>query len=688
MMYQKRRRCRTSRYFNRKGQVTLFIIIGILLLLALILVIVLQQQTSRFIPGEIIPTQKGKVERFIDTCISDLGQEAVLRLGIQGGYVQLPDEIRNDGNLQLRLSPALGIPYWAVGEATFIPSLEDIEQRINRHVEENLQRCVFALQAFQETYRLVEKSPVIAHTEITDEQVLFKVTWQVEVQDAAGDAGETIARLEEHQAASSVKLKAAREIASTIIEREMKDLKLEDITQDLLALEHPALPLAGFSVSCEEKSWPIFQVKRTMQDLLRVNIRELQLAGPAVVEYPEELSYYQHHYVWDVGEVSPAEKDLEVRFVYENTYPFTFDVRPRRGSTLHSTTLGGGNPLVSLLCLQNWKFVYDLSYPVVVKIRDPENDYTFQIAIMVHVKRNMPDRGGKLPTLPPTRLPVTTSDEEFCRNLRIPMTLATYTLVDNGQGTYFREPLDNVDLSFTCFRYTCPLGETTYNYGVSGDVAGIRRNLPYCVGGLLRGTKEEYVEATQRLVTLPEGRAELDLRPLKSIPLKNLAFVTHEFTSPQLIGPAQPLNKDAIIILKLKYSDTGDTNSDTNNDIISSTITYGDEQVISPAKIMADENHPLIQGVGLEQELHFLAEADFTPQLEITLLDKETIIGGYQASWKIPWQDLQAAESITFHLLEKADGSEEERFAVVSGLPALSPFIPAPELRQDKNKVR
>ena len=666
MLPKREVRDRCSWFSAKKGQVTLFIIAGILVLLALVLVIVLQQKTSRFLPGEIIPTPKGKIERFISTCISDIGQEGLLRMGLQGGYVQLPDEIQNDGNLQLRIAPSLGIPYWAVGESTFIPSLEDLQQRLNQHMEENLQRCVFGLQAFQETYTLTEKSPVTAHTEITDTQVLFQVHWEIE---AAEKSGEAITRLEEHQAASPIRLKLAYETAQKMVEREMKDFKMEDLTQDLLALDHPSLPLSGFEVSCREKSWPIFQVKKTLQDMLRVNIREVQLAGLAPVEFPEELSYYQHHYVWDVGEIPP---DFDVQLSYENKYPFTFDVRPRSGSALRSTTLGGKNPVLSLFCLQNWKFVYDVSYPVVVKIRDLQkesNPYFFQMAFTVHVKRNLPDRSGKLPSLPPTRVPFTSNDEEFCRDLRIPLNLLTSSLVDNGEGVYFRDPLEQVALSFTCLRYTCPLGESAYNYALAGNVAGTRRNVPYCVGGILRGEKTGYTEATQRVVTHPEDQVELELRPLKKIPLENIHLVTHEFTSPQVIGPGRA-EKEATIILKLKHLQEGKE-------------IYSEERVISP-ELLAQWSHPArpvsgVAGAGIQDTLDFLAEADFTYQLEITLLKGENILGGYQAAWKVPWQELEPAQNLTFHLLSKEKGAEEERLALAYDLAASSPFVPPPE---------
>src|SRR3989338_5334310 len=118
-MYQKRKVIdvvsRVSRFFQprgRQGQVTIFIVVGILLLLALILLVVLRREVlTTFKPEELIPTQRGKIENFIIKCIEDKGEEALVRLGQQSGYVEVPAVIRQDGSQHLSLGPGFVVPY-------------------------------------------------------------------------------------------------------------------------------------------------------------------------------------------------------------------------------------------------------------------------------------------------------------------------------------------------------------------------------------------------------------------------------------------------------------------------------------------------------------------------------------------------------------------------------------------------
>ncbi|MBU1876161.1 MAG: hypothetical protein KKA58_03530, partial [Nanoarchaeota archaeon] len=453
-MYKKRNRIDVFRFISnkftrntheRKGQVTVFIILGILLLLALILVILLKQEIVIFKPEEIIPTDKGKVENFINTCIGEVGEEALFKIGLQGGYIEVPSDIANDGSLHLRNSPFTVVPFWAYGLTTNIPSLQLIKEDIDNYLEENVRNCLLGKEAFQEAYDLIEKSPIEANTEIVESKVIFNLHWNIEIRDKNG---EVITEVINHVEESPIKLKSVHETAQKIIEREMETLKLEDITQDLIALEHPNVPVAGMEMSCGQKSWKIETVKETLKDMLRINIRELKVRGTDYVEFPEELPYYQNHYIFDLGDdfVKPQ---VSVLFGYENNYPFSFDVTPRSGAYMKSNPLIGGNELLSFLCMQTWKFVYDVDYPVLVTITDETTGYDFKVAFTVHLKRNIPDRRVDVNKRESFFID-TVSDEEFCQEAKVPMMVYTYKLVEEeNAGINDREPLENVNLIFT-----------------------------------------------------------------------------------------------------------------------------------------------------------------------------------------------------------------------------------------------
>ncbi len=662
-MYKKRETIEVARHIppnfsfifpSKKAQVTVFIIIGLILVLALILIIALKQELVTFKPGEIIPTQKGKVEQFITSCIEQVGEEALAKIGAQGGYITVPADVAGDGNKHLKVSSFLVIPYWTYGATVNIPPLDFIKRELDGYLEQNIRTCLLNTDAFREAYDIVEKSEIDADTQLVDSKVLFNVHWNIEVRDKAGDI---ITELLDHTGESPVKLKRIHKLASRIVEKEMETLKVEDITQDLLALEHPNVPTAGIEISCSKKEWNVNTVKQTVQDLLRINIRELQIKGTDIIEYPEELTYYQNHYLWDIGE-EYQDNDLSVVFNFDQQYPFTFGVTPLSGTKMKSSQLGGSD-LLSFLCIQTWKFTYDVVFPVSVQIRD-DTGYNFNLAFTVHVIRNTPNRGEV--TSRPSYFINTVTDEDYCRNMNIPMTVSTSELVQNEQsGVYNREPLEGVNTSFTCLRYKCEMGTTQYRADL-GDVAAYTKNFPYCVGGILRATKEGYKEDWERVVTEAGKKVELDLMPVFLFPATQTKVVKHELNTDGTIGIAEELGRKESALIKIVLRKNEDL---TDKSFHESTIV----------------RTKLVDERAQEQNLELLAKADFTYELQVTVLEDEKFVAGYQGNWTVSWMEAANAHQIIFHTISKDTFNEEAMFAFMLGIEEQSKLVPAPEIK-------
>lgn len=649
---------RSSLISAKKGQVTIFVIIGILLLLALTLLIFLRKEIITFKPEEIVPTEKGKVENFITSCIEQAGNEALQRVGLQGGYIEVPSEIASDHTARLQISPMHLTPYWAYGKNVRIPSLQEIKEEIDSYLEEHVRECLFSMEVFQETYDLIEKSDLTANTEIVPSKVIFNLHWDVEIRSKGGDV---IAEVIDHIGESPVKLKDVYAVARTVVEKELETLKLEDVTQDLIALEHPDVPVAGLELSCSKKRWDVEAVRNALLELVRFNIRELKIQGTDYVNFPEELTYYQNHYVWDVG------KDFEfplvsVLFNFDQTYPYTFSVTPMVGNKMESSQLGGTN-LLSFLCIQTWKFTYDLIYPVLVKVKDETTGYTFNAAFTVHVIRNNPSREEAVPR--PSYFKDAVSSDEYCAVKDVPMTILTYELVENEQsGVYSREPIEEVGTSFTCLRYKCDMLETEYDFAGRGPVAGYTANFPYCVGGILRGMKEGYKEARERVVTVAGKEVELNLVPVFEVPTKKIKVVKHEFSSPDKIGPAASLEKGEIALIKVLFKKKSDLPGSPFHESTATKAKSGDEEI-----------------VGEQEALQFLAQADFAYELDVQVLSEENFIGGYKGSWTVPWKSLRDAKEIIFHVVSKEKAGEDEMFDLMLNVGEYSKYVPAPEIK-------
>jgi hypothetical protein len=626
-------RCNSIINKNKKSQVTVFIILGILLLLALVLVILFREEVLVFKPGEIIPTEKGKIENYISICIAEIGDEALFLIGLQGGYMEMPDNIFNDASQHLKLSPYNVVPFWASGETVRIPSLDYIKKEIDDRIELELRDCLLGKEVFKEVYDIIEMSDIIVDTEIVDKKVIFNVKWDLEIRDKAG---EVITEIIDHVAESPVRLKRAHETARAIVETEMNDLKFEDLTVDLISLEHPKVPLTGLEINCGKKRWKFNEAKETLKDLLRINVRAVKVEGTSFVEFPDSLPYYQNHYVWDVGIKYP---EIGVNFNYDNNFPFYFEATPREGNIMKSG-MTGGSDLLSSVCVQTWKFTYDVMYPVLVEIIDETTGYVFHTAFTVHVKRNMPDRSGEILTASAMAIDFSGS-EEYCKKREIPITVYTYELIENNEtGVYWREPLEDVGLSYTCLKYKCDIGQTEYGFGGLGHVAAYRTNFPYCAGGILRGEKEDYKETWKRVVANKRQEVELNLIPLFKFPGKKIKVFEHEFEPLEEMGITSggKLIKDVVSIKIIRAEEWG---SHEANIVISPDL---DEEFLE------------------ESYLEFLGETDFEYELEIYLIGEEGIKGGYKGSWTADWEELKSGEELVFHVLGKEFSEDIELF--------------------------
>ncbi|MFA6461708.1 MAG: hypothetical protein WCV90_05540 [Candidatus Woesearchaeota archaeon] len=677
-----------SIFSSKQAQVTVFIILGLILLIALVLVIVLKNEIITFKPGDLSSLQKGSVEDYLTACIEQLGEEAVFKIGQQGGYIELPTALAVDPRRSMATSPITKVPIWAYGKSVNVPPLSDIKSRIDDYIKDNLRSCVFRFEPFTQQYSVVEKGPITVNTEIVESQIIFNVNWDLEIRNKAG---EMVVETINHVASSQIKLKKVYETAALILEKEMANLKLEDITQDLLALEHSQIPLSGMELSCTQKEWNAQTVEENLRKMLRVNIRELQIKGTSIIEYPEELTYYQNHYLWDMGE-GYSQPQVSVSFLYDDykEYPYYFNVAPRSGDRLKSNQVSGSEVL-SFFCMQNWKFVYDITYPVMINVRDETTDYVFKYLVTVHIKHNYPDRGEELPESNPLTLSTTLTydSKDFCAQSRVPMIIKTYAKIENGyNGVYFREPLEEANVSFSCLHYRCSLGSTEYDFFGKGDVSGVSTSLPYCAGGIVRAEKPGYKDDWQRIVTEPNKEVELNLTPIVNLPLSRIKVVKHEFFSPSQIGPAVPLSQDeyASIMITFDQKDwtvTNQSNVNTNLPInlantyanmVNSEHTHQSQIVLSPKM---DPN------LGIST-LQLLAQADFSYDLRIDLFsggeDQSSLTGGYHYNWTVSWEELQSAKELTFHVLTKPNANEQAQLEMMNDLEMNSVYIPTPEI--------
>ena len=627
---------------KKRGQVTLFIILGILLLLAIVLVAVFREKITIFLPERIVPTQTTPIQRYIEGCADTVARQGLALLGAQGGYIWLPPLVEN--NPLASIDTGIKIPFWQYYNENRIPSLELMQAQLGRYMNENLRACLDGLDAFRTQYTIVEKGAVATDATATDQLVAFQIYYPLDIMNKEGTK---ITEITQFRVDVPFKLKSMHAVARSIMETEARDMRLEKIAIDLLALD-PAIPLTGAEITCKKKVWAVPEVQQKIKTLLRSNLPLLRAASTDYTPVPSDQPYVQNHYVWKVTDLSYP--DIRVAFTFDEHIPFQMAVRPNSGQLLKSSELRG-QEVVSFLCLQQWNFVYDLRFPILVTVEDKAQNYALTFGINVNVHNNRADR-EQLGQPAPLFEQIEATDQDYCHNIygNYVMKISTFDNVSDPLLGESHDPIDRVNISFTCLKYSCEMGQTRYQQG--GAVARLDTLFPYCVNGVLRAKKAGYKENEQFVTTASGKDIPLYLTPIKTM---NRYTVVKHLLLGNITTAARPLDPGEKAFISLTYV--------SNNTVLHRS--WGGYPL--------DDNIPL-------QPLEFLAEARFPYRLEIYLTDEtHGLLGGYTGTWTPDWTALKNGRALEFHVItQQTFVNDIEGLTFMSSLGQLSTKVPQP----------
>ncbi len=485
---------------SKRGQVTVFIILGIILVASGIVLYVTQDylfasdwQRARM-ESLVVPNQVQPLQAYVSSCIQDLGYKAVSLLGQQSGYLNLPPSTVEISELNLfsnalSFGPGVTIPYWYYQtpntvDTVAVPTLFSMAEDIALYIDEHLLACV---QAYEDEHLQLDFVPSSTTVEITDEEVLFSVEFPFTV------TSETLTfTFDSFYEQIDVPLGNLFSLAYQIFDFANSNLFFEEMTFDMMAL-YDEVPLSGSSTDCIAPVWITSQVKEDFKTILTHNIPRYVVQGSQ--DSTNDLEYE----TLAVGDFDPL---VSVNFLYSKNWPFSMDVIPDReilkGQSL-SSNLGELRGVVeSFVCYSTYHFVYDVKYPLVILLH--KEDYTFQFAMQVILDNNEPRKNLNLGEVIPEK-PV-----DFCKHRFNPLSIFT---VDAKNGN----PLEGVDVTYKCINSQCSIGQTTLEEGQ----AYLTEKFPFCVNGFAVGTKNGYHRAKMEVSSNEEGSATLLLEPYRSL---------------------------------------------------------------------------------------------------------------------------------------------------------------------------
>ncbi|MBI2559100.1 hypothetical protein HYW20_07300 [Candidatus Woesearchaeota archaeon] len=201
---------------NKKTQVTLFLVLGLVVLIAISFMSYLSADktktdikkeaeitTSSGLPSSLLPLKSN-----IDFCVDEIGKRAIVYTGLYGGYYKVPE-------------PKLvyfydGVPYYVFRSANYMPTRETVESQISDYVMEQLPACVNNLQDFQGAN--VEGAIESVSSTIGKDAVFIHIDYPINIYK-----GDAKAQFLKFRTEVPVRLDTIYDIASEIVEGKIKN---------------------------------------------------------------------------------------------------------------------------------------------------------------------------------------------------------------------------------------------------------------------------------------------------------------------------------------------------------------------------------------------------------------------------------------------------------------------------------
>lgn len=624
----------------KRGQATVFVVLGILAVTAIVLLIAYRQDifASDFEQARetalVVPEKAQEVQSLVQKCIEQVSEQGLTILGTQGGYINLPSDTLVtpahpfSTSLPIFENSDLKTAYWFYVapngvQKNGIPTLKQMETDLAEYVRQNLGSCVQNFTMF-ETYN-VTAGPIAVDLSINPRSVLVTADFPLKI-DLYGFEYEVT----RFYAEVNSRVGEMYAVGKEIMQKENADLYLEDKTIDLLSV-YEDIPYSRTEITCSPRLWTKSKVLSAIKSAAANNMQFIKVKGT-------ETSSSDKYFLWDA--LQKSHSGITAGFRYSKQWPMKMDVYPSEGEILKAEPINKVNHpavayLTSLFCLTDYNFVYDLKYPVLVSLTD-ENGNMFQFATMVVISKNQP-RENKIQAV---EIPEETN--QICKNAINPVTV--YALSPDADGNLI--PLEGADIKLKCITSVCDLGTTKINRD-SGD-ALLKVRAPQCVNAQLIAEKEGYHEGKEIVSTVESGSYNVMIEPYNELSYE-IKIMDQGVERDMVSG------ETAIITIDNEEKGYSRTISDPGGkisliagdfNIRSTLIAQGFDIPIEGKEITHCYQEPssIIFGI-----FGITNEKCTTVKSEDMTLD-QVITGGAEQAWSVDRQEMSAAKKVTFYI--------------------------------------
>lgn len=528
---------------KKDGQVTLFVIVGVVLVVV---------TTFLFFSGNLEFLQsydtrlKNEVSEVVDNCLEEVTLRGVFLLGVQGGYIEIPEAVSLDP--RRHTSFGFEIPNWD-SEFGEVPSVSFMKSELDLFIRDEALVCVRrGLSALDERFNISLGDTFFVSSQVNPESVVVEAELPIRFNEWNSDevlfVSDFFVRLD------SLRLGDIFDLALQIYGLEGSTYFLEDLILDQIysASDYSSpqsMPTEGMVLSCARRVWTVEQLKRNLANLNNNNFKYLYFEGTESIDDVFEANlneefgtedlrdYFESHYSFllpntrssfeNYGvEVFMPSTEITGESGYFKSYPYReFEVTPSSGGVVKSDDFKVDLDLVQMPipCVQIFHHLYDLDYDLVFRITDLSEEgggYVFQFPVRVVIAKNEPkfEPVSFIGEVEPTA-----DNEAFCSEENRIYPLRIIARDDEG------EFLSDVNVTYKCISLTCDLGQTqrpTFRGIVRREaVPVLDTQFPFCIGGRVIVEKEGYHKGEIRIDTDESliGRSPVPVYEVEMVPV-------------------------------------------------------------------------------------------------------------------------------------------------------------------------
>lgn len=199
---------------NKRGQITIFIIAGLLILIGASLTFYLidkGEEKAEIEEAAEIPALMQPIQQHVDSCIKQISEEALIVTGYQGGYNILPEL----STAELEFNTAY---YFHEGN-NIMPSIETVQQQISDYVDEKLNLCLKDFEVFQGKGYDITAGTINTNTVIAANNVVVNVDLPLSIKK--GDVVQELSKF--IYRTPHLNLKAAYDISANLTQEQVLD---------------------------------------------------------------------------------------------------------------------------------------------------------------------------------------------------------------------------------------------------------------------------------------------------------------------------------------------------------------------------------------------------------------------------------------------------------------------------------